>query len=109
MSLSVLQVANRPVCSRYRLTISALRNYAAANSVQLDTLLLCANLRGDALRQPSNDTVPQVSHPSSRVAFAEAVCKEFMDLMSTGEYTAREGVAAARAVVVVTKRSSDAH
>lgn len=109
VSLSVWQVSNRPACSRYRLAILSLRNSAAANSVQLDTLLLYGNLRGDAPRQPTDGAEPQVSHPSSKVAFAKAVREEFMGLIATGDYKGREAVAAARAVVVVTKRSSAVH
>lgn len=106
------QVTHTPLCSRYRLTIAALRDPAAANSVQLDTLLLRGDLRGDALppaHTPASKTAPRVSHNSSsthpsKAAFAQAVHEAFVGIIATGDYTGREAVAAAMALQMVTTR-----
>lgn len=109
------QVENAPLCTRIRLTITAVQKPAAANSVQLNSLLFYCDEHNQQIAKP----LPNLQQPSSaqdlrsdlqpvKNVLAQYIREEFESVMASGDYIGRESDAAAQAVKLVAERTPGA-
>lgn len=125
--ISASQVAESAVCSRFRLTITALRDTAAASCVQLGTFRLqCSDVLqspasaevGSSSRRPTlpgqtgsstpppaattadsgQTQLPLAGAAAAKASFGAAIRQHYSSLIATGKYAGKEAAAAAEAV-----------